>query len=160
MLKVFINITRVMARRGAMTRHERILSDRSSEELCLDLARKHAGCLKWTECDTCKRLTHEFRTEWRDDPAVSKNAVRRCIACEGNFRTRFHYEQIASLLYGRRPKSLSEVERMTYAQKRNAYLNCMTQAEILLSRDLMSVFNDPSYAMHRRKNASRQSQGN
>jgi hypothetical protein len=156
MLNAFDNVTRVMARRGAMTRHEKILSDRSSEELCLDLARKHAGCLKWTECDTCKRLTHEFKTARRDDPAVSKKFVRRCIACERKFRTRFHYEQIVRLLYHRRPKPLSEVQRMTYAEKRNAYVNCLTQDESLLSRDLLSVVNDQSYTMHRRETASRE----
>jgi hypothetical protein len=43
---------------------------------------------------------------------------------------------------------------MTYAEKRNAYLNCMTQAETLLSRDLVSVVNDQSYTMHRRVTAS------
>jgi hypothetical protein len=155
-LNVFINIIRDMARRSAMTPHEKVLSDLSSQELCLDLARKHAGCVKWTECDTCKRLTHEFRTEWRDDQAVEKKAVRRCIGCEGKFRARFHYEQIARLLYGRRPKPLSEVDTMTYPPKRNAYLKCMTHAETLLSRDLASVVNDPSYAMQRRQTASRE----
>jgi hypothetical protein len=139
-----------------MTPHEKVLSDRASQELCLDLARKHAGCVEWTECDTCKRLTHEFRTESRDDPAVSKNAIRRCIVCQGKFRTRFHYEQIACGLYRRRPKPLSEVQRMTYVEKRNAYLNCMTQDETLLSRDLLSAVNDQSYTMHRRETASRE----
>ena len=201
MLSAFDNIIRAMPRRRAMTPHEKILSDRSSEELCLDLARKHAGCLKWTECDTCKRLTHERRTEWvaiglrpfvpwlvlfnhasstaaflRSLATASviarseeiKNAEkkahaekrevfhRRCITCQGKFHARFHYEQIARLLYRRRPKPLSEVQRMTYAEKRNAYLNCLTQDESLLSRDLLSVINDQSYTMHRRETASRE----
>ena len=79
-----------------------------------------------------------------------KKAVWRCVACERKFAARFHYEQIARLLYCRRPKPFSEV---TYAQKRNAALSCMTHAEMLLWRDLASVVNDPSYEMQRRQNA-------
>jgi hypothetical protein len=82
-----------------------------------------------------------------------KKAVWRCIACDRKFAARDHYEQIARLLYCRRPKPFSEV---AYAQKRNASLNCMTHAETLLWRDLASVVNDPSYEMQRRQNAAQE----
>jgi hypothetical protein len=167
-----------------MTPHERVLSDRVSEELCLDLARKFGGCVEWTACETCMRLTHEYRTELEDDlrlnpsrqdiPGVwPKNAdlpedqvrkflneirerVWRCSTCKQRSRAQFHYEQIAVLLYRRRPKPLSEVERMTYAERRKARLDCVTDEEERLLRDLVCVFNDSSCGVERQQKAARQ----
>jgi hypothetical protein len=200
MLNLFDNITRVIARRGAMTRHEKILSDRSSEELCLDLARKHAGCVEWTECDTCKRLTRELRSEWvasglrpfvpwlmlfdHASPAAAflrslgaasviarseeiKNAekkvhaqkrdafLRRCITCERTFDTRFRFERIAILLYGRRPKPLSKDEKKAHTQKRDAFLNCMTDDETQACKDLSAVLGDKNSEPTQRQYAAR-----
>ena len=137
----------------AITQHKIATSHRLTEELCLDLARKHARCVEWTECDTCRRLTHKHRRSRSRDYKAVKKAVWRCIACDRKFAARDHYEQIARLLYCRRPKPFSEV---AYAQKRNASLNCMTHAETLLWRDLASVVNDPSYEMQRRQNAAQE----
>ena len=97
--------------------------------------------------------THKHRRSRSRDYKAVKKAVWRCIACERKFAARFHYEQIARFLYCRRPKPFSEV---TYAQKRNPSLNCMTHAETLLWRDLASVVNDPSYEMQRRQNAAQE----
>jgi hypothetical protein len=134
---------------NAPTLHEKAASYRLGEELCLDLARKHVGYVEWNKCETCKRLTQELR-------AVDKNkkAVKRCKACERKMPPRFHYEQIASILYCGRQKPLSEVERESEAEKCSAYLDSMTHEETLLRRDLAAVKNDPAYSIKRRNQAS------
>jgi hypothetical protein len=127
MLNAFNNIIRVMARRAAMTRHEKILSDRSSEELCLDLARTHAGCLKWTECDTCKRLTRELRSEWV--ASGLRPFVPWLMLFDHASLAAAFLRSLAAASVIARSEEIKTAEKKAHAQKREVFLRRCTRCE-------------------------------
>jgi hypothetical protein len=72
--------------------------------------------------------------------------LMRCITCERTFATRFHFERIAHLLLCGRYKRLNRAGKKAYAQKCDAFLNCMTEAERQACEDLSAVRGDPKSA--------------
>ena len=109
----------------AITQHKIATSHRLAEELCLDLARKHAGCVEWTECDTCKRLTRELRSDWV--ASGLRSFVPWLMLFDHASPTGAFLRSLAAASVIARSEEIKNAEKKAHAEKREVFLRrCIT----------------------------------